>query len=63
MKLTYWNTSCFTYFIGMITGLFMSELDYWWILIPISLGAIVVSLYHYFILDENLEDSEVKKTE
>lgn len=55
MKLSYWNTSCMTYLIGMFVGLFMGELNLWWSLIPIIIGAVCVSLYHAFILEKELE--------
>lgn len=55
MKLTYWNTSCMTYLIGMFVGLFMGELNFWWSLIPITIGATVVVSYHGFVLEKELE--------
>ena len=56
MKLTYWNTSCMTYLIGMFVGLFMGELGLWWSLIPITIGAVAVSYYHHYVLDKQLEE-------
>ena len=58
MKLTYWNTSCMTYLIGMFTGLAMSELSFYWSLIPIVLGAVIVSAYHHFVLDKKMEEKK-----